>query len=170
MSAVVDNSAAAAAGKSTRGLAVGDATRAMTLPQLPYADAVHAELTAAGLMPDVVEAGMRAEGRYGEGLRELFIRAEWLPGHEDLAGALRASGLVLQWSHLAGWSLLVGDDLAVLDVDEITEPVLLVDAVQHVAEGGTADAWVVPFQACWEYGADLDGALVSVGERGAGAS
>ena len=61
-------------GKSTQGsaLSVGDATRTLTLPHLPYADAVLAALDAAGLQPAAVEAGLR-RGRTGT--PELYARA-----------------------------------------------------------------------------------------------
>lgn len=174
MTAIEETGSATASGKSTHddGVrpSVGDATRALSLPHLPYVDAVHAELTEAGLVPDVVDSGVRVEGPYGEGPRQLIAEAAWLPGNEVLAEDVRAGGLVLQWSHLTGWSVLVGDDLVVLDVDKVAEPLLLADAVQHLARRGPGALWVVPFAARWEHAVDLDAALAALDEWLGGAS
>lgn len=146
-------------GASTQ-LPAGDVHPAHPFPHLPYGDALHAELTGAGLAPDVMEAGVRAEGRYGEGPQELFLRAEWLPGHEDLA-APHEVGMALQWSHLTGWSLLFGDDLVVLDVDALAAPALLTDAVLEGAVHGVGARYLAPEDgARWEHARDLDTALV----------
>ena len=86
----IDEQTAHAAGKSTHSsgqLPVGDATRAM-LPQDPYAAAVRAALAALRFQPDAVETGVRQEPGGG---RELFLRLQWLPGHDDLAALLDAA-------------------------------------------------------------------------------
>ncbi|WP_329597790.1 hypothetical protein OIE43_18955 [Streptomyces pseudovenezuelae] len=137
---------------------------AQPFPHLPYGDALHAELTSVGLAPDVMEAGVRAEGRYGEGPQELFLRAEWLPGHEDLAAPHKV-GVVLQWSHLTGWSLLFGDDLVVLDVDDLAAPALLTDAVLEGAVHGVSMRYLPPEDAArWEHALALDTALTHLAE------
>lgn len=157
-------------GKSTQGssqLPVGDATRTLTLPHLPYGDAVHAALHTAGLVPDTVETGSRIDGaNYGQGQRELFLRLEWLPGHEDLATAHRAVGMALEWSHLGGWTVRFGDDLVVLDADQLAAPDLLATAVLEAATEGFDFVWSPPPGAGrWEYALELDIALVAYDER-----
>lgn len=116
-------------------LSVDDATRA-TLPQQFYGDAVDRALAAIEFLPDLIEAGMRREpGPSGQ--RELFLRLEWLPGHDDLVPyPLQADGLVVQWSHRAGWSVRSGDDLHALPVDELADPALVADAAMHAALHG----------------------------------
>ncbi|MFJ6386416.1 hypothetical protein ACIQJT_02285 [Streptomyces sp. NPDC091972] len=163
----IEESAAVAATVEGIGKDTGDGSQssaggvhpAQPFPHLPYGDALHAELTLAGLAPDVMAAGVRAEGPYGEGPRELFLRAEWLPGHEDLA-APHEAGMVLQWSHLTGWSLLFGDDLVVLDVDDLAAPALLTDAVLEGAVHGIGMRYLPPEGAArWEHARGLDVAL-----------
>ncbi|MDX2863430.1 hypothetical protein, partial [Streptomyces scabiei] len=75
----------------------------LVLPHLPYGDAVHIILAEAGLMPDVLEAGLRVEDP-ARG-PELFLTLSWLTGHPDLADP---AGLDLIWSHLTGWAARVG--------------------------------------------------------------
>lgn len=156
-------------GKSTQDnrLSVGDATRALTLPHLPYGDAVHAALNAAGIVPDKVETGSRIDGaNHGRARRELFLRLEWLPGHEDLAAAHRAAGMTLEWSHLAGWSVHFSDDLVALDADELAAPDVLATAVLEAATEGFDFEWTPPPVASrWEHALELDIALVHYDER-----
>ncbi|MBK3630405.1 hypothetical protein JHN59_37535 [Streptomyces sp. MBT49] len=172
----IEETRAAAPGKSTHEdsgrLSVGDATRA-TLPQLRYGDAVERALAALEFLPDTIDAGMRKEpGQSGR--RELFLRLEWLPGHDDLVpDVICASGLVVQWSHLAGWSALAGDDLVALDVDEIADPALIADAAMHAALHGLRCACEKPDTdgpGRWEDAVYLDVALVAYDERTEGAA
>lgn len=171
MTAIDEARAADGTEKSTRDgsqPSVGDATRAAGLPQLPYGDAVHAALAGAGLVPDTLETGVRVEGQnYGAGRRELFLRLEWLPGHEDLADVHRQAGMTLAWSHLAGgWSFLFGDDLVVLDLDELAAPDLIAEAVLTAAVDGFGMVWTAPPGAArWEYAPELDIALVHFDQR-----
>ncbi|MGW4733858.1 hypothetical protein ACWEQC_32630 [Streptomyces shenzhenensis] len=166
----IDETAAAAAGpgKSTRDssrLSVDDATRA-TLPQLPYADAVHHALAGLQLAPDLVETGMREEQT--DGPCELFLRLEWLPGHDDLVpAAARSQGLIVEWSHLGGWSVRCGGDLAVLDADTLADPDVIADAAMHAALCGLGCACEKPAADRWEHAVYLDIALVHFDERGA---
>jgi hypothetical protein len=146
---------------------VGDATRALTLPHLPYGDAVHAALHAAGIVPDTLEAGCRVDGaNYGRSRLELFLRLEWLPGHEDLAAPHRTTGMALEWSHLVGWTVRFGDDLAVLAADELAAPDLLVAAVLEAATDGFDFVWTPPPGAGrWDHALELDIALVNFEDR-----
>ncbi|WP_329338538.1 hypothetical protein OG866_26955 [Streptomyces sp. NBC_00663] len=154
-------------GKSTHDsgqLSVGDATRTLTLPHLPYADAVHAALREVEVVPDHVETGLRTETFDGQ--RELFIRLEWLPGHDDLIPpGVQATGLVVHWSHLAGWSVCAGADVTVPPVDDLADPALIADAALHAAVYGLTERWVIPFEARWQYALELDIALVQFDER-----
>ncbi len=157
-------------GKSTQGgdqPTVGDATRALTLPHLPYADAIHRTLTSAGLLPDQMVSGIRVGGAdYGSGPRELVLRLEWWPGHKDLAAGHRDAGMALEWSHLAGWSLEFGDDVVNLAVDDIVAPEVLAEAVLEAAVEGGAMAWAPsPGAPRWECALELDIALVHYDER-----
>ncbi|MGW1039359.1 hypothetical protein [Streptomyces sp. NPDC002547] len=166
MSAIDERPAAAAPGKSTHDssqLSVGEATWALTLPHVLYGDAVHAELTAAGLVPAVLDAGLQT-GRRGAG--ELFLRLVWLPGSRRLGEAARADGLTVAWSHVTGWSAHDRQDRRVLlDVDTLADPALIADAVQHFARHGLARAWVAPFAARWSEAVYLDIALCNFDER-----
>ncbi|MFI8531094.1 hypothetical protein ACIGMX_12675 [Streptomyces aquilus] len=154
-------------GKSTHDsgqLSLGDATRTLPLPHLPYADAVHAALRAVEVVPDLVEVGVRTETF--EGQRELFARLEWLPGHDDLVAAdVAAAGLVVQWSHIAGWSVCAGADVEVLEADDLADPALIADAALHAAVYGLAEKWVIPFEARWQHARELDIALAQFDER-----
>ncbi|NUS29781.1 MAG: hypothetical protein HOV92_36960 [Streptomyces sp.] len=166
MSALEATSAAAQVGKSTRGggqPSVGDATRPLTLPHLPYGDAVHAELAVSGLEPDTVEAGVRREPG---GPQELFLTVSWSPGHPDLYAELWPSGLTLSWSHLTGWSTHDGDTVRVLaDVDALAPPALIADAALHLAVFGLDTVWVPPVGGRWEHAGVLDGALEEFAAR-----
>lgn len=154
-------------GKSTHDsgqLLVGDATRTLTLPHLPYTDAVHAALRAVEVVPDLVEVGVRTETVDGQ--RELFARLEWLPGHDDLVPVdVQTSGLVLQWSHLAGWSVCAGSDVEMLAADDLADPALIADAALHAAVYGLTEKWVIPFEARWQHARELDIALAQFDER-----
>ncbi|WP_406262516.1 hypothetical protein OIA45_39625 [Streptomyces chartreusis] len=143
----------------------GGATRALTLPHLPYADAVLAELTLSGLEPDRVDAGVRREPG---GPRELYVTTVWSPGHPDLDRAAWPDGLTLSWSHLTGWSTHDGDTVrALADVDALAPPTLIADAVLHLAVHGQGIPWLPPAGGRWEYAADLDAAIDAFTERGA---
>jgi len=131
-----------------------------TLPHLPYGDAVHAELAAAGLPPDLLDAGLRTEAPGGR--RELYLTLSWLMGHPDLHDPTE---LDLMWSHLIGWSARIDDTVRVLDVDELAAPALLADAVLHLAVHGLEQEWVIPFEARWQDALELDIALVHFDER-----
>ncbi|AVV46429.1 hypothetical protein PYK79_45110 [Streptomyces sp. ID05-04B] len=146
-------------------LSVDGATRA-TLPHLPYADAVDRALAAMEFLPDTIETGMRKEpGPSGQ--RELFLRLEWLPGHDDLVpDAICASGLVVQWSHLAGWSARADDDLVALAIADLANPALVADAAMHAALHGLRCACEKPdADGRWEQAVYLDIALVAYDER-----
>lgn len=133
-------------------------------PHLPYGDAVHAELTTAGLEPDRVDAGVRREPGAP---RELYLTFSWSPEHADLDEALWPDGLTLTWSHLAGWSTNDGDTVRTLaDVDDLAPPALIADAVLHLAVHGLDVEWVPPIGGRWEHADALDAALDRFGEQG----
>ncbi|MDN3021567.1 hypothetical protein [Streptomyces sp. S.PB5] len=159
MSATIANGAASAAGKSTH--AVGDATRTLaTLPQAPYADAIHAELAEAGLPPQFLELGVEW-GAY----RVLFLRLVW-PPQDDLLGATAcADGLSLRWSHTGGWSAHTATGSCLLPIVRLAEPLLVVDAAQHYAKHGLLKEWVEPFDARWTHAGHLDAALAAWQQR-----
>lgn len=129
---------------------------APTLVHLPYADAVYTELVAVGLVPDVVEAGLRIEEP--EGPRELFLTLEWLSGHPDLADP---AGMDLIWSHLTGWAVRIGHDVRTLIlISAFAAPALLADAVLHTATEGLDCAWEPADPGAeWEQARSLDLAL-----------
>lgn len=131
----IDEAAGVGSGKSTQGssqLSVGDATWALTLPQLPYADAVYAELLAVAMPPSCFEAGLR-RGRTGA--EELFLRAVWPVGTSLLDDRVRPHGLTIAWSHVTGWSAHDADEnVALLDLDVIAAPRLVAHAALHLAE------------------------------------
>ncbi|MFJ9382117.1 hypothetical protein, partial [Streptomyces sp. NPDC101455] len=159
MSAIEEQSASGA-GQSIQGsgqLSVDEATRD-TLPHLRYADAVHAALCAFEVLPDFLDMGLRVEDLHGP--RELYIRLEWLPGHDDLVpDALSKAGLVVRWSHLAGWSACSGDEVADIDVDELADPVTVADAAMHAALCGLDCACEKSPLGRWEHAVYLDIAL-----------
>ncbi|MFK0155401.1 hypothetical protein ACIQVK_25410 [Streptomyces sp. NPDC090493] len=148
-------------------LSVDDATRA-TQPHLPYADAVYAALAEIQLLPDLTEAGTRREGTV-MGRRqppELFTRLEWLPNHDDLVPLdVRVDGLIVEWSHLGGWAIRSGRDLAVLDVDDLADPATVAEAAMHAALCGLGCACEKPAPGRWEHAVYLDIALVAYDER-----
>lgn len=174
MSAIDERPAAAAPRKSTLDskLSVGEATWALTLPHLPYGDAIHAALTAAGLLPAVLDAGLLPaeldaglqNGKRGAG--ELFLRLLWLPGSRRLGETARADGLTVAWSHVTGWSAHDRHGGRVLlDVDTLADPALIADAAQHFTRHGLAHGWVSPFAARWSEAVYLDIALCNFDER-----
>ncbi|MFF6825019.1 hypothetical protein [Streptomyces longwoodensis] len=119
------------AGKSIHPMTVDDATRAV-LPQLAYADAVWAAHETLELIPDALETGVRAESPGGG--QELFIRLEWLPGHDDLLHpAVRRDGLTVEWSHLAGWIVRSGADVHAPPVDQLAAPEAVAWLSMHAA-------------------------------------
>lgn len=109
----------------------------VTLPQLPYADAVHRQFAELAFLPDTIEAGMRRE-TVGLTCGDLFVRLVWLPGNDDLVPSrVRADGLVVQWSNLAGWSVECGEDLLVLEqLAELADPGQVADVAMHAAVYG----------------------------------
>ncbi|MFJ5156366.1 hypothetical protein ACIQCF_33360 [Streptomyces sp. NPDC088353] len=154
-------------GQSTRDgsrPSVGDATRALTLPQLPYGDAVHTALAEAGLAPEVLESGLRTGLR---GSAELFLRLVWPPEHSTLGWAVREYGLTLAWSHVTGWSAhdRYGDCL-LLDVDALTAPDLIREAVAHLTCHRMAGGWEPSDRmARWSEAVYLDIALAHFDEK-----
>ncbi|MCH5677860.1 hypothetical protein [Streptomyces gilvus] len=150
-------------GKSTFGsgqLPVGEATRTLSLPQLPYGDAVHAELTAHGLMPGATEAGVR-------GKSELFLRLSWPPGHQALGEDVDEHGLNLVWSHVTGWSAhdRHGEYL-LLDVDVLAAPKVIHEAALEFTQRHLDATWQATDRtARWEHALYLDIALVNFDER-----
>ncbi|HET9381487.1 MAG TPA: hypothetical protein VFP69_11735 [Streptomyces sp.] len=168
MTAVDESSVPAGAGKCTRGQTpVGEATRAclirdLTLPHLPYADAVVAALDAAGVPPAVVESGLRD-------LRApvLFVRAVWPAGSEVLAEGVRDRGLTLAWSHVTGWSVHDADGTAaLLGLDVIAAPELVADAARCCAGHGVdAARRLPPASGRWADAVYLDIAAARVEER-----
>lgn len=170
MSAIDETSAAATVGKSTQGGSrppVGDATRQLPmLPQLPYGDAVHAELLAVATPPAWLEGGVR-KGRTGSS--ELFLRAVWPVGAPLLDDEVRRDGLTIAWSHVTGWSAHNAlEDCVLLDVDVIAAPALIAHAALHFAEepldGG--EPWTPPDSVGrWSEALYLDIALARFDER-----
>lgn len=165
----LEETAAATVGKSTQQdssqLSVGDATQA-TLPQLRYADAIHAALRAIEVLPDLVDAGVRTETVDGQ--RELYIRLQWMPLHDDLVPhTVRADGLTVQWSHLAGWSVCSGEDVTALEgADDLADPAVIADACLHAAIHGPRCTCDRPDPAArWSKAVYLDIALVAYDER-----
>ena len=154
-------------GKSTRDdgsqLSVGDATRTLTLPQLPYGDAVYAELAAHGVAPEFLETGLRGK----PGLPELYFRLCWTPGHPVLSDAVEPYGLTLAWSHVTGWSAhdCEGGHI-LLDLDVLAAPKVVKEAAEHFAQHRLGDGWEPSDRtARWEHALYLDIALVRFDER-----
>ncbi|MFF8980212.1 hypothetical protein ACF08A_25795 [Streptomyces cellulosae] len=164
MSTATDTSAT---GKSTRGsgpLSVGEATRTLALPQAPYADAVHAALDAVGMVPAVLEVGLRDTRPRTP---ELFLRLVWPAGHAALAEAVTGAGLTLAWSHVTGWSAHNADDEAeLLDVDPLAAPQVIAAAAE-VLTAQALTRWSPPDDAPtrWAEAVYLDLALVRFEER-----
>lgn len=159
--------AGTSAGKSTQGseLPPGEATRALSLPQLPYADAVYAALLAVGLQPSAYEAGLR---RSQTGRPELYVRAVWPAGAPALADPARPHGLTIAWSHVTGWAAHNADEQCVLlDVDALAWPELVADAARHHAAHGIDpdQPWVPPADGRWADAVYLDIALTLIKER-----
>ncbi|QFR00751.1 hypothetical protein F9278_36360 [Streptomyces phaeolivaceus] len=140
----------------------GTVQRLTLLPHLPYGDAVHIVLGRAGLVPDVLEAGLRVEDpKRGP---ELFLTLSWLPQHPDLTDP---AGLDLLWSHLTGWSARSGPDVRRLLVSAFAAPPVLADAALTLLTGGLGAPWqpaTVLHE--WEDGRALDLALNSAAEQG----
>jgi hypothetical protein len=145
-------------------LPAGEATRTLTLPHLPYGDAVHAELAAAGLLP-VLEAGVR---RDTPSHPELYLRLSWVPDHPGLSEEVRPHGLTLAWSHVTGWRAHDrSGDYVLLDVDALAAPKVVQEAGSHLARYHLDGAWEPSDPAArWEYALELDIALVHFDERG----
>ncbi|MFJ9243774.1 hypothetical protein [Streptomyces sp. NPDC101776] len=167
---VEETSAAAEARKSTHDgsrPSVGDATRAlMGVPQLPYADAVHAELLAQCMPPAAVETGVR-DNR--SGAPELFLRAVWPAGTAFLGGLVRDRGLTLAWSHVTGWSAHDAYGVCrLLDVDALADPRLIAHAAVHLAREPLDEGalWApLPGLGRWSEAVYLDIALAHYDER-----
>lgn len=139
------------------------AARPVWPPHLAYGDAVHRELAAAGLVPDVVEAGIRTEEL--DGPSELVLTLEWLTGHPDLTDP---AGMDLLWSHLTGWAVRIGHNVRPLIlISAFAAPALLVDVVLHTATEGLDSAWEPDRPlAEWDQARALDVALNTAAERG----
>ncbi|MFE7966941.1 hypothetical protein ACFU0X_28505 [Streptomyces cellulosae] len=163
--------AGTSAGKSTRAsgqLPPGDATRALSLPQIPYADAVYAALLDVGLQPSAYEAGLR-RGRTGT--PELYVRAVWPSGAPALADPARPRGLTVAWSHVTGWAAHDADEqCALLPVDALAAPELVADAARHHAAHGIDpdQPWAPAADGRWTDAVYLDIALTRFGERPGG--
>lgn len=138
-----------------------DAERPM-LPHLPYGDAVYSMLDQAGLVPDVLYAGLRVEDpKRGP---ELVLTLSWEPDHPDLHDPV---GLDLLWSHLTGWAARIGLDVKALPVQDLAAPHVLADAVLHLVAYGLDGAWVPDDRlARWADWRTLDLALTRAAERG----
>lgn len=152
-------------GKSTQGseLSVGEATRTLPLPHLPYTDAVLAALDVAGMPPAVVEAGLRGPSA------ELFMRFVWPVGTALLADGVRESGLTVAWSHVTGWSAHNADGAAeLLDVDALADPHLIALAALDLAEQDLSLMWSPPDGTAgrWSEAVYLDVALGLFDEKG----
>lgn len=167
MSAIEETHAAEGPGESTQGgirPSVGDATRPMTLPQLPYGDAVHAELAEWELQPETMEAG--ADTLVPGGRRELVLRLVWPPGHDDLHPDVRRDGLTITWSHLTGWSARTTAGERLLDVEELAAPAAIAEYALHLAEDGLGYGWVPADTAArWEHADTLAADLAEFDER-----
>lgn len=87
------------------------------MPHLPYADAVHAALTAAGHTPATVHA-------YEDDRGDLIARYEW-PDVE----------VVLLWTSGTGWRYEAPSGGGPLFVDTIADPAALAEAVALIADG-----------------------------------
>lgn len=170
MSAIEETSTVGTAGQDIRGgiqspgTAFAHTAVAAFMPHLPYADAVHAELAAWELHPEVLEAGVRAGGPGGQ--RELFLRLVWPAGHEDLAESVRPDGLTLAWTHITGWSVHTLDEARLLDVDEFVAPAVLAEYVLHLAEHGLDRDWVPEDPARWEHALVVEIACILLDEGG----
>ncbi|MET7982554.1 hypothetical protein [Streptomyces sp. NPDC005281] len=140
----IEERAAVTAGKSTldRIRSVGNATRALTLPHLPYADAVVAELDAALMPPVAVEVGLR-DAKPGHPV--LFMRVVWPAGTALLDDGVREKGLTLAWSHVTGWSAHNAvDETELLNVDTLADPRLIALAALDLAEQDLSLMWSPP--------------------------
>lgn len=173
MTAIEETTAPAGgtAGKSTHDstlLPVGDATQP-ALPQEPYGQAVFAALDELRLLPDIIETGIRREPGGG---RELFLRLEWLPTHDDLVRpAMQQDGLTLEWSHLGGWLARSGTDAVGPDIDPLADPALVADTALHTALHGMHCACDKPHRTrLWEHAEALTTALTAYNEHTEGAS
>lgn len=164
MSAIEETRTAATVGKDTSdGAQLSASAGESTLPQVPYAEAVHRALCAIQVLPDSVETGVRVE--VFDGQRELFVRVEWLPGHDDLVpDALRTAGLTVQWSHLTGWSVCSGDELAELAVDDLADPDTIAERCMHAVLCGPGCDCEKPAPGRWERAAALNAALTAYDE------
>lgn len=166
----IDETATAMVGKSTRGsgqLPAGDATRRLFMvPQLPYADAVHAELLAVAMPPACYEAGLR---RAITGTPELYLRAVWPAGSPVLDDAVRDLGLTIAWSHVTGWSAHDAyEHCQLFNVDTLADPRLIAHAALHLAEEPlTGEPWTPPLPNVdrWAEAVYLDIALAKFDER-----
>ena len=157
-------------GKSTQDggkLSVGEATRTLTLPHLPYADAVLAELDDVGMAPAALEVGLR-DAKPGSPV--LFLRCVWPVDSPLLADGVRDRGLTLAWSHVTGWSAhnaVGGAEL--LNVDAIADPRLIGWAVLDLAKQDRDLRWSPPDRAAadrWSEAVYLDVALGLFDEKG----
>lgn len=166
MTAIDEALAAAGTPKSTRDgsrPSVGEATRSLSLPQLPYADAVLAQLDAAGMPPVAVEVGVRDLR-----LPELFMRFVWPVGTDVLADGVRDVGLTIAWSHVTGWSAHNLEGAAeLLDVDALVAPRVIALAALDLAEQDLSLMWSPPGGTAgrWSQAVYLDIALVNFDER-----
>lgn len=156
MSAIEETDASATAGKDTpgggqpSGATSTHAVVAALMPHLAYGDAVHAELAAWELHPELTEAGVATPPQPRH--QEMFLRIIWPAGHGDLAEPVRPDGLTLAWSHVTGWTAHVGTRELALDVDEFAAPSVIAEVALHLAEDGLDCGWTPDEGAArWEH-------------------
>ncbi|MFI5995895.1 hypothetical protein ACIBAC_29095 [Streptomyces sp. NPDC051362] len=159
----IEETAAAEAEKSTCDpiRAAGRATQALTLPQLPYADAVVAELDAACMPPVAVEVGLRDTKPSHP---ELFMRFVWPVGSNLLDEGVQNRGLTIAWSHVTGWSAHPADEAPeLLNVDALADPRAIAYAALELAEQPLTGTWTPPTELLagrWSSSVYLDIALI----------
>lgn len=172
MSAIEETDADRAAGKDTRdGIQLSGAASTHTgtagapvYPHLAYGDAVHAELAAWELRPEVMDAVLRA--RAPGGRRELVLLLMWPADHDDLAEDVRPGGLTLAWSHVTGWSVRTAVGGGRLSLDKFAAPAVVAEVALHLAADGLDCGWTPgPDAARWEHADALAAACVQFGER-----
>ncbi|PZG97830.1 hypothetical protein C1I97_25175 [Streptomyces sp. NTH33] len=172
----IEETGTARTGKSTQTgssqLSAGEATRSLTLPHLPYADAVHAALAAAAMPPAVLEVGVRdAQPEAKRRAPVLFMRFVWPVGSTLLTDDVRSKGLTLAWSHVTGWSAHnAADDAELLEVDPLADPRLIAMAALDLAEQDLSLLWSPPDGTAgrWSEAVYLDIALVHFDEQDGG--
>ncbi|MFE4328697.1 hypothetical protein ACFRQM_04360 [Streptomyces sp. NPDC056831] len=105
------------------------------MPHLPYIDAVHAALVAAGQQPETLTTGETERG-------ELAAQLEW-------------DSVRLRWASDAGWTHEAPHCAGRLVIDDYADPAVLVDIVRLLGDGHPP----IASRAEWEHAAALDVAL-----------